>query len=511
MGRVQARRWVSRTAADVSASGSQDAGGPTVAVIGTGPAALACVRNLAQAAQRGEVLDGARVSWFTSRGKLASQMGPKNQTLCQPGKPFHDYGCQYITASDAAFVSELQRWAKIGACQSLPPDTVGTIDGERGFQPFPGLQCWAGNGGMYPMMTSLIQQAADEYPEVLQHVPGFPHEADKVQSLSKTPSGWKLTTRGGASLGPFDIVVGAFSQHCLTDPFLASGREPCKAMLDCVRRVESNQIIAMQVIFDEPLGVDFTAAHVLGDPDLSFISNNSRKPQQSGRLGTPGPEHWTLLSTAGFAEREFNCNPKGYRRTAEVNMFAALSRLLGLRNLASHYPRIQRINHWEDGLPKTTPPDSRGCLFDVEQSLGWCGDFCVAPCVEGAFSSGTAMAHTIAAWWTGDPAFETSGLLPDPSEAWPLLRGSDGAATVDIGMFPGLARSLASSCTHTDLVPSAVHGYDKDTAHFGAAGKGDRRGSGKGPYVDANARHDKSKGKGKAKGKGYSKAAYRGH
>jgi len=62
----------------------------------------------------------------------------------------------------------------------------------------------------------------------------------------------------------------------------------------------------------------FTAAHCAdGDGVLAFACNNSRKPHQDGsaaaEAGAPN-EHWTLLSTAGFAERQFAANKKGRGR-----------------------------------------------------------------------------------------------------------------------------------------------------------------------------------------------------
>ncbi|MEC8122004.1 MAG: hypothetical protein VX113_08795, partial [Pseudomonadota bacterium] len=63
------------------------------------------------------------------------------------------------------------------------------------------------------------------------------------------------------------------------------------------------------------------------DAVLSFVCNNSRKPHQDGsapaEAGGAG-EHWTLLSTAGFAERQFHGNRRGYREAAERQMLAAL-------------------------------------------------------------------------------------------------------------------------------------------------------------------------------------------
>merc|ERR1712183_53308 len=102
------------------------------------------------------------------------------------------------------------------------------------------------------------------------------------------------------------------------------------------------------------------------------------------------------------------------------------------------------------------------------------------------------MAREIAAYWSDPSSVDTEGLLPAFDRQWPRI-GTDGdAAVADIGAFPGMAKQLLSSCTHTDLVPSAVKGYQKDLAHFGAGGKGDRTASNQGPY----------RGKGQNKGRG---------
>ncbi|CAE7791503.1 unnamed protein product [Symbiodinium sp. CCMP2592] len=214
-------------------------------------------------------------------------------------------------------------------------------------------------------------------------------------------------------------------------------------MLECLRRVESNQLIVMQVSFEgEPLPIPFTAGHVCDDESLSFIGNNSQKPQQNGEWGTPGPQQLTLISTAEFAEREFNCNPKGYRRKAEEKLLGSLGRLLKV-DVWQYKPQINRINHWEDGLPSNTPPASKGCLFDAKEGLGWCGDFCVAPGVEGAARSGAAMAEVLASFH-GQKDFCGDGLLPMDVD-WVSIGTASGFGVVDIGAFPG----VPSRCTHT--------------------------------------------------------------
>jgi len=475
------RRWQAKhakvMAMDVASAAaevmqiSNGVDGLRIAIIGTGMAAVMCTRSLARMA-RGETAGGsairnAHITLCTSRGKLATQMGPKNQTAPQPGKPFFDYGCQYFTATDATFRQEVTRWQALGLLSALPDGAVGRISSD-GFVAHAGEICWAGNGGMGPMLAQIIEDTAAEFEGIVEHIPGFPDVSMKVTRISKGAHGWHLTTNGGSKLGPFDFVIGGFAQHCLTDPFLLSGGKECEKMLQCLRRVEHNQLIPIQVSFEGgPLPTNFTAAHVYGEDCLSFISNNSKRPQQSGKLGTPGPEHWTLISTAAFAEREFNTNPKGYRANAQRQMFDAFARTLGIASLSEHRPIINRINHWEDALPTNMPPNSRGCLFDAEVGLGWCGDFCVAPGIEGAALSGQAMATTLSSFCEHGREFDPRGLLPW-DDTWSPFK-PESCTLVDIGSFPAHL-GLKVHWTHTQLVPSAIGGYNVE-AHVGAAGK----------------------------------------
>merc|ERR1712217_377049 len=121
---------------------------------------------------------------------------------------------------------------------------------------------------MAPMMSALVAQTAQEFGGVIDHFPGFPNEDDKVEACVKTGEGWSLTTRGGHSHGPFDVVVGTFSH--ITAPFFAKGGAACAAIRNALRQMEHNAIIAMQVIFELPLSTDFAAAHVKDHPDLCF-------------------------------------------------------------------------------------------------------------------------------------------------------------------------------------------------------------------------------------------------
>ena len=229
------------------------AAAPRVAVIGTGVAALSCARELAAHAVGhgdGAAFRGARVTLFTTRSKMTTQMGPRNQTIPQPDKPFFDYAVQYITATDPWFCEEVGRWTALGLCQPLPPGEVGVASAAGGYRPLPqDVPCYVGNGGMWRLMSALTEQAAEQYAGALEHVSGFPDDRRAVVGLARRgqDGGWDLQLKGGQWLGPFDYVVGGFAQHCLTEPFLRRGGAACDKMLRCLRHIKYSQLFPVQV------------------------------------------------------------------------------------------------------------------------------------------------------------------------------------------------------------------------------------------------------------------------
>jgi hypothetical protein len=338
------------------------------------------------------------------------------------------------------------------------------------------------------MMSKLLVDTATSSQHI-EHVSGFPDERRRVVGLSRGGDGcWMLATKGGAIEGPFDIVLGGFAQHVLTEPFLASGGEASAAMLRCLRRVEFNQIIAMQVAMEgAALPATFTAAHCACDDVLGFVANNSRKPHQDGSLPSEAGganEHWTLLSTAGFAERVFHRNRRGYRAVAETQMLSSLGTLLGVADMQWHRPRVNRINHWEDALPMNTPPNRRGCLFDARVGLGWCGDFCVASSAQGGALSGRALAAVVEQYVGGGAAALPDGLLPS-DEPWAPMPST--GSTVDIGTFAHAGHLTRRSTHEPELVRSAIGGLD--SGHGGGGAKGSFKGNGKGSGKGKGARN----------------------
>jgi hypothetical protein len=95
--------------------------------------------------------------------------------------------------------------------------------------------------------------------------------------------------------------------------------------------------------------------------------------------------------------------------------------------------------------------------------------------------------------------FDRRNLLP-ADESWSAFQPDKGAALVDLGAFSS-ELGLSSHWTHTDLVPSAIDGYNPE-AHTGAAGAKEHNGPSKGKGKGGSKGKSGDKGKGGGKGKG---------
>lgn len=79
-------------------------------------------------------------------------------------------------------------------------------------------------------------------------------------------------------------------------------------------------------------------------------------------------------------------------------------------------PALARAHRWRYALPETTVPGD--CLFDPGLQVGACGDWCSGPRVEGAFTSGAALAGRLLGLGGGVPVFD-----PAPVGLGPLFAG----------------------------------------------------------------------------------------
>ena len=125
--------------------------------------------------------------------------------------------------------------------------------------------------------------------------------------------------------------------------------------------------------------------HLEDGPTASPLAWIARDASKRGR---PERACWVLHAAPDWSRVHFDDE----RDVVVDYLLGALTDAIGV-TLPS--VRTAIAHRWAFALPIETLSDR--CLFDADQSIGACGDWCAGPRVEGAFSSGSALAARIAA------------------------------------------------------------------------------------------------------------------
>jgi predicted NAD/FAD-dependent oxidoreductase len=115
---------------------------------------------------------------------------------------------------------------------------------------------------------------------------------------------------------------------------------------------------------------------------LAWYARDSSKP------GRDGCEAFVLHATADWSRVEFDQPPHAVHRA----LLDRFSRLVG-RSL----PRtlVADAHRWRHA--RVEAPLGADCLLDAEAGIGFCGDWCIAPRAEAAWTSGIALGAALAA------------------------------------------------------------------------------------------------------------------
>lgn len=321
---------------------------PRIAIVGAGMAGLVAARTMQD--------HGLDVRVFEE----ASEVGGRMATRQTASGTRLDHGAQYFTVCDDSFARCVRSWIDAGIVAPWIARIVelrhGIVGTERSDRPR-----YVGVPGMHMLARYL---AAD-----LQV-----HLNTPVAPIRRCNDSWQLVSAEGHELGDFEVVIASCPAPQAAR--LLPPREPIAA---AARGVEMSSCWAGMVELHKPLGLDFDAAFVHGNP-LGWISRNDSKPRR--RRG----EAWILHATAEWSEEHLEDEP-GDVLTALLDAFAeATGAQLGQPiSLAAH--------RWRYARPVRALDD--GCLWDPCTGLGACGDWCAAPRVEGAFLSGAAMAGSV--------------------------------------------------------------------------------------------------------------------
>lgn len=303
-----------------------------VAIIGSGVAGLACAARLAEHGIGSALFD---------KGK---RPGGRLSTLKIDDMAW-DFGCQYIQPGNGAFAGQLREWQREGLLAPWPRGPQGALVG-------------------IPAMSRLIEDQA------ARHDVRF---GVQVQRLERSGNEWFVCGQGMRE-GPFAAVAVSVPSEQASS--LLGLHDLTMARTAATAR--SRSCWTAMAAFPEPL--EGLADFYSGIGPIAWAARNNSKP------GRGQAECWVIQADGDWSERHLESDK-------EVVASALLEIFGSEAGLSLPQPQFLKAHRWRFALPLG---QSQAPLWNGNLMLGACGDWCTLPKVEGAWTSGTAMADVIA-------------------------------------------------------------------------------------------------------------------
>ena len=413
-----------------------DSGGapPRVAVVGAGISGLTAASRLARGGCAVTVYETGR--------------GPGGRTSTRRAGPDgagwqFDHGAQYFSAKDPAFRAIVEEWRADGLVAEWA-GTFGALDAATGTfvrETLEGTkERWVGTPSMNAVAKGLARRPGISLvtSRRVTSFEGGPGVGDGswtvVHRSSIPPSG-----DGNAAPEPprrdarFVAVVAADKQAASDRSVRAYGEDPpmasaaAPAVWEGMRASGQTPSFALMLAVKKkgragamPRLFEFQGATVAGDDVVAWIADDSSKPGRP--TGEPGADVtcWVAQSTPAYAARRVKAMatvPGTAPHQALLNEVAEemTEALLALAAKCAGGSEMEiEIAHaaahrWgaafpDDGAVAAAAASGKGCLSDAGRRVVGCGDFCVAPKIEGAALSGAAAAARVVEMIADAPA-----------------------------------------------------------------------------------------------------------
>ncbi|HIV79324.1 MAG TPA: NAD(P)-binding protein [Candidatus Sphingomonas excrementigallinarum] len=305
----------------------------SAAIVGAGMAGLSCATRLAEAGWRVALFDKGR----GPGGRMASKVVTA-QGLCFA----FDYGAQYLTARDPAFVAQVRDWERQGVAARWP------AAGEDG---------WVGMPGMNTLVTHIAEPLGVAW-------------STHIRAIRRDHDGWWLS-HDERTEGPFDILVLALPADQV--PALAAEHDP--ALVELAEAHPSEPCWTVLLGFETRL----SAPDILSAADpIAWAARNGAKP------GREGGEAWTIHATPDWSRRHVESD----RTSVTASLLRALEEQVGTLPVPVH-ATAHRWRYARSGKAGI------GAYHRPDIALAACGDWLIAPRVESAWLSGRQAADTL--------------------------------------------------------------------------------------------------------------------
>lgn len=339
---------------------------PRVAVVGAGIAGLIAARTLQD--------HGIQTVVFEKSRGVGGRVSTRTVTTTELRTQF-DHGAQYFTARDSRFARYVHSWNDDGLVQPWMGRIVELT----------------GNGDIVdectkparfvgvPAMNAIGKHLANDLSVSLETRVGAIHR--------DTRGRWQVDRDEGDSLGTFDTVIVNCPPVQAAD--LLRGHTP---LVDAIESVDVDPCWAVMLAADGIGDVGFDGGLVHDHP-LAWIARNDNKPSRP----QDDTSTWILHASAQWTRDNLDRDGEDVAK----ELITLFGDLIGRRDF---HVRYQKAHRWMYALCRK--PLEAGCLWDAQENLGVCGDWCLGGNIESAFLSGQAMAGTLLRHLTIDrPAF----------------------------------------------------------------------------------------------------------
>lgn len=317
-----------------------------IAVVGAGIAGLAGARLLRDAGHEVRVFEKSR----GVGGRMATRRTDHGS---------FDHGAQYFTVRDPVFRRAVDGWLDAGVVAPYLGRIVRLQSGAT-----TALSHHEQRYVALPGMTAVCRTLAADMDVVSECT---------VTAVTPGEDGWRVSWAEGGESG-FDalaLAIPATQALPLCSAVQALGAQVGKgAHAPCW---------AVMVRYEQPLPVLFDAAFV-SDPAVGWVMRDASRP------GRAAGERWVLHAAADWSKTHL-----------EDDAVTVASRIIEAFHAAAGidaHALDARAHRWRYAL---SPGLQTGCLWEAQQRIGACGDWCADGRIEGTYLSGLALAAELKA------------------------------------------------------------------------------------------------------------------
>jgi renalase len=330
---------------------------PRVAVVGAGLAGLMAARELTARGCVVTVFEKSRAPG----GRAATR---------RHGDVHFDHGAQYFTQRDPRLAASMTAWERAGVIAPWAPRVMAITDGVAA-PTSEAITRWVAVPGMRAFGEHLAQGLTVHYDTT-------------VRGIARDGAAWRVVGEDTVTYGSFDqVLVAAPAPQALS---LLAPHAP--AFAPALADVRMDPCLALMVVLRTRPSVSWDAAFVNEHPVVSWVARNASKP------GRAAHECWVVHATAAWSSAHLAHDPA----QLVPMLLDAFAGVLGTP-IDVTYATAHR---WRYAIPAAGASIGEADAgYDAALGLGVAGDWCVGGRVEGALSSGMALAALVDA--TGHP------------------------------------------------------------------------------------------------------------